>query len=410
MTGLIAGLTDDDLFRIVRDVVEDELLRSRGASFDRAVAATWDSGTSLREGGLTLDSLERFTLAGRFNETFALFKSGVEDNLLRARTLGDTVEVIHAGLSHDAEELAFYTGGTTGSPRPQRHLSARLIQEIEYLRTVFSGRKRVVVTVPVHHIYGFLFGVLLPRALEVPAVDARFSLLTGTRAPQPGDLVVSVPFLWERFLPGSTTWPGNVWGVSSTAPLDPSTGTGLCGGVDRLTEVYGSSETGGIGLRDHCAGEEAFTLFPYWSLPEGEKRGVGTDVADETAVLWRRVGDSDAPVSYDLPDRVKVVDRRRVRPAGRRDEVVQVGGENVDLPTLQEKILSVLERAADCAVRLDANGRVKAFIVPRPGETLPPPDEIRRILHAVLPAPALPGAITVGERVPRSGTGKLLDW
>jgi acyl carrier protein len=153
MERLIKTLGPGDLFRVVRDIFIDELARSRGTGFDRDAARDWNRDTTVRENGLALDSLERFTLAGRLNETFSLFESGVEDNLLRTQTLGDTVDVIRAGLDHAAPAIAFYSGGTTGTPRPRRHATELLEQEIAVLTEIFADRRRVIVTAPVHHIY-----------------------------------------------------------------------------------------------------------------------------------------------------------------------------------------------------------------------------------------------------------------
>jgi long-chain acyl-CoA synthetase len=397
---LVSRLDGGDIFRIVRDIFVDELGRSRGDAFDSLWATSWTMETSVRSGGADLDSLERFTLASRLNETFSLHESGVEDNLLRAHTLGDTVEVILAGLSHYAGSVTFFSGGTTGTPRPRRHRTEHLAQEIRFLATLFRDRRRVLVTVPVHHIYGFLFGVLLPQELDLPVVEARGSFLSGPRAPEPGDLVISVPFLWERFVPAVPGWGRDIQGVSSTAPLSSA----LCsrlheGGMASLVEVYGSSETAGVAWRDCCAGEEAFRLFPYWSF----------DAADP-AVLVRQEPSGAGTSRWELPDRVILQDDGRIRPAGRRDDVVQVGGNNVDLHELRSRIREVLD-AADCALRPATNGRIKAFLVFRHSrENLPTPADIRSTLRKVLPDYAVPASITVGSQVPRDETGKLLDW
>ncbi|MFP4152719.1 MAG: AMP-binding protein, partial [Alkalispirochaeta sp.] len=416
----VAGLSTADLFRIVRDILADELRRSRPGRFDPLSAREWTPGTEVRADGLGLDSFERFTVAGRLNETFALFESGVEDNLLRARTLADTVEVIRAGLDHYSESIAFYSGGTTGVPKPRHHAASLLEQEITVHASIFASRRRVIVTVPVHHIYGFLFGVLLPATLGVPAVDAQGTLLTGDARPRDGDLVVSVPFLWERLLTGISRWGEDVVGVSSTAPLPPATaragctgenapGAGARGsrGLARFIEVYGSSETAGIGWRDHCAALPAattpgFTLFPYWSragASEEDSRlhrsGVSREIpaSDETGVTHGPTppdepGSAGASTTHDatappdellrtnpdgstsrlpLPDRVEWIDDRTIIPVGRRDAVVQVGGENVDLEELRSKIRDILDDIADCAVRLGGDGRIRLFVVPAPG-------------------------------------------
>jgi 4-coumarate--CoA ligase len=384
------SLPAEDIFRMVRDIFVDELSQSRRSSFDVSVGSTWTQETNIRESGIGLDSLERFTIAGRLNETFQLYRSGVEDNLLRAENLGETVEVIQAGLSECAEEISFYSGGSTGSPRIVSHVADDLAAEVRELARLFPDRRRVIVTVPVHHIYGFLFGVLLPRELGLPIVDAQNSLLSGERRPRSGDLVVSIPFLWQHVLGRSGQWEANIMGSSSTAPLSQEVARMVCHrGVERLVEVYGSSETAGVGWRDRCTSEAMFTLFSRWER-----------VDDGTL----RCGDR----TVELPDWITWDGERRFVPAGRRDAVVQVGGVNVNLEELRERILEVVPEADDCALRLGSEGRLRAFLV------IPDPavreQEITGRLHRRLTDTALPRSITIGSALPRSSSGKVSDW
>ncbi len=390
MTAPPLSLPPEDIFRMVRDIFVDELTISRRATFSAADGALWSPATSVREAGIGLDSLERFTIAARLNETFHLHRSGVEDNLLRATTLGDTVEVIQAGLEYAGEHISFYSGGTTGAPHIVAHAVTDLMREVEELGELFPDRNRVIVTVPVHHIYGFLFGVLLPGKMGIPAIDAQSALLSGDRQPRSGDVVVSMPFLWKRLLPSISRWGTGVMGASSTAPLNQDTATAACrAGLQRLVEVYGSSETAGVGWRDRCAASSYFTLFPRW-----ERAGEGM------------IRSGSRPV--DLPDWVTWHDDRRFLPTGRRDSVVQVGGTNVNLDELRDTILKLVPEATDCAVRLGAEERIRAFLV-MSADSLDE-QEISSRLARNLAAAALPRSITIGPQLPRATTGKVIDW
>ncbi|MFW5828162.1 MAG: AMP-binding protein [Alkalispirochaeta sp.] len=375
---------------MVRDIFIDELTISRRATFSADEGTRWTPETSVREAGIGLDSLERFTIAARLNETFHLYRSGVEDNLLRAATLGDTVEVIQAGLEYSGEYISFYSGGTTRAPRIVTHAVADLMSEVEELRELFPDRHRVIVTVPVHHIYGFLFGVLLPWQMGIPAVDAQYAFLSGDRQPRSGDVVVSMPFLWKRLLPSIPRWGDGIMGSSSTAPLDADTANQACrAGLQRLVEVYGSSETAGVGWRDRCGPSSSFTLFRRW-----ERAGEGVIRSESREV--------------ELPDWVSWQDERRFLPSGRRDSVVQVGGTNVNLEELRDTILKLVPEATDCAVRLGPEERIRAFLV-IPGDS-PREQEISARLAGHLDAAALPRSITIGSHLPRSTTGKIIDW
>ncbi|TAG32757.1 MAG: hypothetical protein EAZ34_09515 [Polaromonas sp.] len=52
---------------------------------------------------------------------------------------------------------------------------------------------RVIVLAPTHHIYSFIWGVLLPLVLGVSALDADISALPPL---QSGDLMVAAPDQW----------------------------------------------------------------------------------------------------------------------------------------------------------------------------------------------------------------------
>lgn len=390
---------------MVRDLIVDELERSRRRSFDAIVARAWDEATPVRSGSLDLDSLERFTIAARLNETFELYTSGVEDNLLRAQTIGDTLDVVMAGLPATSK-VCFYSGGTTGAPTLHHHSVAALSEEAHELARICAPAGRVIVTVPVHHIYGFLFGALMPQYAECEAVDARWSLLQGSAAPRAGDVVVGVPFFWERIASRTSSWPAGVTVTSSTAPLAPATRAELVASGVRVVEVYGSSETSGIGWRESGGGSEAaggletdtarespgpqwYTLFPWW-----QRHG--------TALTHR---DRDT-VAVEPPDHLEWSGDRLLRPRGRRDTVVQVGGVNVDTERVRTEILRVAPEAEACAVRLGSNGRLSAFLVH------PDPDWKPDLsaLSDRLPAAAIPRSVTVGRTLPRTAMGKIADW
>jgi long-chain acyl-CoA synthetase len=67
------------------------------------------------------------------------------------------------GLQHWDGELTFRTSGSTGEPKRCVHALAPAAQETAALAALFPGRRRCCWRVPAHHIYGFLFTVLLPR-------------------------------------------------------------------------------------------------------------------------------------------------------------------------------------------------------------------------------------------------------
>lgn len=397
-----------DLFRLVVGLVADELGVQRARPIETATQLAWTEATRLDDepspdGALAFDSLARLDVSGRLNNFFHLHETGVEDYLLTQKTLGGLVDIIVAAQKLKAERLTFQTSGSTGSPKPCVHEIALLMQEVEHLAVLLAGTRRVVSLVPPHHIYGFLFTVLLPVRLGVEVVDARtWGPSRLMRELGDGDSLIATPHLWTYLTRSLPSLANDIIGVTSTAPMPDALKAELkARGLSRLVEVYGSSETAGIGARGF--GESAFALFPYWRQ------------SDEAII--RTLPDGTDAISVTLMDQLEWSDQRHFRPTGRRDGAVQVGGINV-FPERVAEIIRSHELVAECAVRvahLDgdaARTRLQAFVIPKDlGQAH---DAFLKVIeaHAAQHLQPLerPTIWQAGATLPRNEMGKLTDW
>jgi long-chain acyl-CoA synthetase len=389
------------LLRVVADLVAAELAALRHDPL--LLPGGWNASLSLQH-DLGVDSLELLHVAGSLADALQMQRSGVEDYLLARRTLASWLDIATAALQHWDGELTFRTSGSTGEPKRCAHGLAALEQEAASLAALFPGRRRVLLAVPSHHIYGFLFGVLLPRHLgidpgQVVSVRARLpSQLAGQVLP--GDLVVGHPQFWQAAVAAETVFPDDVMGVSSTAPCpDAVAGRAQAAGLT-LVQVYGASETGGLGWR-------ASHRDPYRLLPHIERAPGGGDS------LLRRGPDGAAQL-LDTQDGLTWCGPDAFTLGARRDAAVQVGGINV-FPERVRQVLLEHPLVEDAAVRLmrpDEGVRLKAYIVPRPqaradaGLT----QALRAWIDARLAAPERPKALTLGGSIPRGALGKPADW
>lgn len=387
------------LARFVADLLAGELARQRRGMPLRPLP--WPEDLRLDE-DLGVDSLERVALATALSEALHLHESGIEDYLLARHGLGDWVDVAATGLERFGERLTFRTSGSSGVPKPCPHALATLRQETAHLATLFPGRRRVLCAVPSHHIYGFLFGVLLPQDLGLShdaVVDVRGRTPAWLlRSAEPGDLVVAYPEFWGAVAQSLTTMAPDVVGVTSTAPCpDDVAAQVVVDGLARLVQVYGASETGGIASRE--APRQPYTLFPHWRLVPGEP-----------PCLLRTLPGGEVQ-AFQPQDVLVPVDEHRFGITGRQDQAVQVGGINV----FPERVREVLRRhpaVEDAAVRLmrpDEGTRLKAFVVPRAGcgDLLA---DLQDWVARELPAPERPKAFRVGPRLPTGPSGKAADW
>ncbi len=295
--------------------------------------------------------------------------------------------------------LTFKTSGSSGEPRLVAQPIAALLQEVDALAAIFPGAARIIALAPAHHIYGFLHTVLLPHRLGLPVLDARAHAPGSVaRLLRDGDVVVAFPTFWQAAAEAGVVWPGGVVGTSSGAPCPPQVGPALRRqNLSRLVEIYGSTETGGIGWRDDA--ENPFRLMPYWRR-EGEDR------------LSRDFGLGAR--SYELPDVVSWSDAETLRPVRRRDGAVQVGGVNV-YPELVCAVLKAHPGVADAAVRLmrpHEGERLKAFVALKDEAWRPEAfrAELEAWLQQRLTAVQIPRAFSFGPRLPVDDRGKLCDW
>ncbi|MEM1273972.1 MAG: 4-coumarate--CoA ligase [Pseudomonadota bacterium] len=348
------------------------------------------------EEALGLDSLARIELVQSLTARFGLDATGVEDYFLVQRRFGDWVDLLmwHLEQMGDRAALGFFTSGSTGAPKHIEHRALDLLSEIDALISGpladWPAGGRILSLVPPHHIYGFLWSVLLPSRTGRTVIDLPPGMPGPVlRTAKPGDLIVATPFLWDAMGRLTRRLAADVTGVTSGAPSTQATWQAAEHvGLSRLIEIYGASETGGVGWR--TGAEAAFVL--------------ASDIARDGAEVYRR---SNMATALPVQDHLDWDGADTFRITGRKDTVVQVAGTNVNLSDLRHQILSATA-AQDAALRLDGL-RLKAFIAVAPAMK----DQAEAAFHrfaATLPAPARPARVDWGTSLPTSPHGKAADW
>lgn len=359
----------------------------------------WPPALKIGAGGLDADSLELLTISSALAQSLHFHRSGLEDFLLARTTIGDWAEIAAQSLARFSAQISFQTSGSTGAPKSCVHALSELEEEAAALSLVIGPRRRIVAAVPCHHIYGFIFTLLLPCAIGAPAVEFPGQSVVGVTAQlRPGDLVIGHPEFWRAAARATPNFPDDVVGVTSTAPCDPAVLDALkAQGMARMIEVYGSSETAGVGWRD--APSAPYRLFAHW------RRGA------EISQLVRLGADERVLA---LGDQLEWTEEDQLRPLGRLDGAVQVGGVNV-FPARIAAALADHPLIAEAAVRLmrpEEGSRLKAFIVPQDPET--DPELLRQELNAWIsnsfPVAERPKSLRFGRQLPIGPLGKPTDW
>jgi len=318
-------------------------------------------------------------------------------------------------IAEDRHIATVYTSGTTGEHQACSKTAGQLLGEAAVLGRTFAvgAGDRVLATVPPHHIYGLLFGILMPILAGASFVrDTPFHAETvaATARRRRATLLVSVPVhlralnvLEEGSLPAMRRV------FSSGAPLPAPTAAALIEqhGI-RATEVFGSSETGGIAWRVSETCTELWQPFP----------GIGVDVDVRGRLLL------DSPFlpptqarPYVAGDRIELV-AGGFHLLGRSDGIIKIGGKRVSLAEVENRLLAlpgVIDGAIAAVVAPGARGHeLIAAVVVRPST---PRDEgrspgewiaaLRSGLREWFDPVVVPRRIKIAARLPREANGKL---
>lgn len=240
-------------------------------------------------------------------------------------------------------EIAFATSGTTGPAVTWLRTPGQLAAEADLLIASTVGEvDRVICFAPPHHLYGGIFGVMIPRTLGVPVVSAWPDPLT-LPAPEPDErtLLVCLPSTWSLLLRHTRTLAGcrSVLAVHSTARTTDATyevahrlrGTGFRG-----VEVLGSTETGAVAVRTVDADrrqDAEWELLPDVRWAPTGARPQALRVGGPR--LGRRRDMARRPRSWPMPDLVVPTGARRFRHVGRSTGLVKVNGVRCDLDQLE---------------------------------------------------------------------------
>ncbi len=408
------AITKETLLPLIKSLVASELSRSRNSDQLKLQVVNWQKDTSLDKHGLALDSIELMAVAGSVNQLFHLHHHGIEDYLLRYRTLGEWCEIVAKGWEEGQTHLTFQTSGSTGTPKAVTHQITTLVQEIEALACLFPCCERILACVPNHHIYGFLFTVLLPWHIQCPVLQVQhWQGSAFAEQLRSGDLIVSFPHHWEFLQRSLHQLPAEIHGVTSTSPCPPNLIFSLQQqGLQRMTEVYGSTETAGVGYRH--APVDPYILFNYWQFAENGSVANGKTIHENKTQLQRILPDGTLQAPIALMDTLEWKDSRHFIPHKRKDQMVQVAGVNVSPQQVADR-LQAHPWVSECAVRLmrpEEGNRLKAFLVL--DSTIMITEETEEQLNLwckeTFSTAERPTRLTLAYALPTNDLGKLKDW
>lgn len=293
------------------------------------------------------------------------------------------------------------TSGTTGVPRHVVKAMAQLTGEVDVLATILAPARAVLSTVPLSHLYGLLFGVLLPlrQGSAIVSHDALYlpADVAAVIEAETVDRLVSTPAHLRAL--AEAAMPAGLHVVSSGGRLPPDLHLALAARHGwHVTDVLGSTETGGVATRSHPQGG--------WTPLPGVEVNAGADDSLAVRSSWC---DGGAAV---LEDRVALQVDGTFRHLGRAGDVVKIAGKRADAAAI-EATVRALVGVRDVALLVHAQGsgrepRVALAVVRAAGaEAQVGTAEVVAAVRREFDAVFAPRIVRFVAEIPRTERGKI---
>jgi acyl-coenzyme A synthetase/AMP-(fatty) acid ligase len=246
-------------------------------------------------------------------------------------------------------EITFYTSGSTGQAKAIKKSCQQLRLEMDTLKsefsTLFNQANTVVSTVSHQHIYGLLFKVLLPLLLGKIIINQTFEypehisrllmeLTPGWHVNQAKSvLLISSPAHLQRLAIDNVLVPhapsfsaifssGGLLSLAASQALSQQMNLAP-------TEVYGSTETGGIAWRrGQNSSNEPWQVFP--------------NIKPQLSIDGQRLEIFSPYVTeqpYITDDKIKLLDSNHFLLKGRIDRTVKIEEKRVNLDQIERHLV-----------------------------------------------------------------------
>lgn len=291
-------------------------------------------------------------VAGALSDRPALVAAGAQAPLAAESELPSEAEAIASWRAlppFDRNGLAceLFTSGTTGDEKPVVKRLRHLDDEVACLESLFgdtiAGATLLGTASPLH-LYGLLFRVLWPLAAGHPLdPDAWLqpTELTARAASETAFALVSTPAHLRRLARHEalgTLRPACRAVFSSGGPLDAETAALVARtlGVG-VTEIYGSTETGGVATRLRNAAGAAAVWTPMPGVRVTRDPATGRARVRSPFVSGGREDGADDGELL-TGDTITPPDDAGFELEGRSDRVVKVGEKRLALPELEARL------------------------------------------------------------------------
>lgn len=289
------------------------------------------------------------------------------------------------------------TSGTTERPKSVEKAMAQLLDEIAVHAVAFPAGSAVLSTVPLSHIYGLLWGLLWPLRTGARIVD-HDALLPADIAKvierEAADVMISTPAHLRAM--AAARMPRGLRVLTSGARLPAELHMALV--TERgwqVTDVLGSTETGGIATRQH-------PMHGWAPLP-----GVAVTAPSGQLVVespWCDGGRTE------IDDRIELRPDGTFHYLGRTTEVVKIAGKRAHGHAIEATVLAVPGVTDVALIVHGAAGkepRIALAITVAPDGPPVGRDDVAQAIRRQFDAVFAPRIVKIVPRIPRTERGKL---
>lgn len=251
--------------------------------------------------------------------------------------------------------LLFFTSGSTGTPKRVDKNLSRLETEARALDSLWGAEaSHVTTTVSHQHIYGMLFRIVWPLLSGRTSDDQAATYWEDLDGRLAASTLISSPAHLSRLPPRADLFnpPPNL--IFSSGQLLAPAAAQACNAAfgKPVTEVLGSTETGGIAWRRQTIADAPWTPLP----------GVVVSVDADAALSVRSPFlQTDAPQVTGDNAALDADGRFRLQPRG--DRVVKIDGKRVSLTRVEEALARLPEIETAAAFNLPDHKDALAAIV-----------------------------------------------
>ncbi|HPP04519.1 MAG TPA: AMP-binding protein [Spirochaetota bacterium] len=285
-----------------------------------------------------LNSEDIFITDNKNNPNFII----IDNNL----TINNIPDLSDRKTHYNFDTFYLYTSGSTGKAKLIPKKFENIYIELKELKKIFNIENNWVFyfTPALYHIYGFLFGLALPIYCNATVI------LTQHFTPESIiefiekkdiDIFISIPYYYSIFekIEKINSFKPIKNLISSSAPFPLELSKIYYENGIKVTEIYGSTETGGIAYRISAIDPE-WKLFSYVKIKSHfNEKEVELFIQSPAISIFY-----DTEIGYNTGDIVEFKTNNSFILLGRNTRFSKIAGKRVDLNFIQNKIIDILSK------------------------------------------------------------------